>query len=152
MKADISPVVTASTIKSKSIGFNTLKYLTWVENPANPTDFGHVASVDVVLSWKILLKIYLFLSFKFRERNFSLPSISADRGWVHTASVSYANFPSLSICPILFKRNPLLGKYDNQNSTLDQIIMSKIYQPLSCPYMLISQLEIIAIIGNWLSK
>ena len=38
LKADVGPVVTAGTIKSKSIGFNTLKYLPIrVENPANPT-------------------------------------------------------------------------------------------------------------------
>ena len=56
LKADVGPVATAGTIKSKSIGFNTHKYLTRVENPAR----GHVASVDVVHStffWKFSFKI-----------------------------------------------------------------------------------------------
>ena len=37
LKANAGPVVTAGTIKSKGIEFDTLKYLTRVENPANPT-------------------------------------------------------------------------------------------------------------------
>ena len=39
LKANVGPVVTAGTIKSKGIKFefDTLKYLTRVENPANPT-------------------------------------------------------------------------------------------------------------------
>ena len=37
LKANVGPVVTAGTIKSKGIEFDTLKHLTRVENPANPT-------------------------------------------------------------------------------------------------------------------
>ena len=37
LKANVGPVVTAGTIKSKGIEFDTLKYLARVENPANLT-------------------------------------------------------------------------------------------------------------------
>ena len=59
LKADIGLVVTAGTIKSKSIGFNTLKYLTRVENPANPTP-----EVTLLQSMSFIPLLEVFFPFK----------------------------------------------------------------------------------------
>ena len=89
IKADISPVVTAGTIKARVS--SSIPKDTWLlaKNPSSPMpEVTLVHSMSFFpLFWKFSFKISKFLSLfdrrNFRSENFSLPSLSADRGWVN---------------------------------------------------------------------